>query len=107
MVITTEQFHSPIPEHRFYTGSNPAQGMSQIPDGEDLWQWSRLEIRLNVFRRSNIPQKQLNSSVQFGEFQVELGTQTPLGDEHFDEMSESSCFTELNKNKIVSHFYSW
>ena len=27
-------------------------------DGEDLWQWSRLEIRLNTFRRSTIPQKQ-------------------------------------------------
>ena len=24
----------------------------------DLWQWSQLEIRLNVFRRSTIPQKQ-------------------------------------------------
>ena len=29
-----------------------------IRDGEDLWQWSWLEIRLNVFRRSTIPQKQ-------------------------------------------------
>ena len=29
-----------------------------IYDGEDLWQWSRLEIRLNAFRRATIPQKQ-------------------------------------------------
>ena len=32
--------------------------MSEIPDGEDIWQWSRLEIRLNALRRSTIPRKQ-------------------------------------------------
>ena len=32
--------------------------VSEIRDGEDLWQWSQLEIRLNAFRRSTIPQKQ-------------------------------------------------
>ena len=37
---------------------NPARSVSEIRDGEDLWQWSRLEIRLNAFRRSTIPQKQ-------------------------------------------------
>ena len=58
MVISTVQLHSIKPELRFYAGSNPARGMSEIRDGEDLWQWSRLEIRLNAFRRSNIPQKQ-------------------------------------------------
>ena len=42
VVITTAQLHSTKPEL----------------DGEDLWQWSRLEIRLNTFRRSTIPQKQ-------------------------------------------------
>ena len=41
----------------FGTGSNPAHGMSGIHDGEDLWQWSWLEIRLNAFLQSNIPQK--------------------------------------------------
>ena len=43
------------------SGSAQAQtllGVSEIRDGEDLWQWSRLEIRLNTFRRSTIPQKQ-------------------------------------------------
>ena len=34
------------------------RGVSEIRDGEDLWQWSRLEIRLNAFRWSTIPQKQ-------------------------------------------------
>ena len=58
VVITTAQLHSTKPELRFCAGSNPARGVSEIRDGEDLWQWSRLEIRLNTFRRSTIPQKQ-------------------------------------------------
>ena len=33
--------------------------VSEIHDGEDLWEWSRLGIRLNVFRWSTIPQKQI------------------------------------------------
>ena len=41
-----------------YVGSNPASGVSEIGDGENLCQWSGLEIRLNEFRRSTIPQKQ-------------------------------------------------
>ena len=39
-------------------GSNPVRGVSEIRDGEDLRQWSRLEIRLNTFLPSTIPQKQ-------------------------------------------------
>ena len=46
VVITTAQLHSTKPELRFCTGSNPARGVSGIRNGEDLWQWSRLEIRL-------------------------------------------------------------
>ena len=57
MVITTAQLYSTKPELRFCTGSNPARGVSEIRDGEDLRQWSQLEIRLNVFRQSTIPQK--------------------------------------------------
>ena len=45
-------------ELRFCAGSNPARGVSEIRDGKDLWQWSRLEIRLNTILRSTIPQKQ-------------------------------------------------
>ena len=55
VVITTTQLHSTKPELRFCTSSNPARGVSEIRDGEDLWKWSPLEIRLNVFRRSAIP----------------------------------------------------
>ena len=58
VVITNAQLHSTKPELRFCAGSKPACCVSEIRNGEDLWQWSRLEIRLNAFRRSTIPQKQ-------------------------------------------------
>ena len=35
-VITTAQLHSTKPELRFCVGSNPARGVSEIRDGEDL-----------------------------------------------------------------------
>ena len=45
-------------------GSNPGHGVSEIRDGENLWQWSWLEIRLNAFHRSTIPQQQfINGSI--------------------------------------------
>ena len=47
VVITTAQLRSPKPELRFCAGSNPARGVSEVCDGEDLWQRSRLEIRLH------------------------------------------------------------
>ena len=59
VVSTAAQLHSTKPELRFCAGSNPTPGVSEIRDGEDLWQWSRLEIRLNAFHRSTIPQKQI------------------------------------------------
>ena len=64
VVITTGQLHWTNPERRFCGSSNSASGVSEIHDGEDLWQWSLLEIRLNAFRRSTITQKQfiINSS---------------------------------------------
>ena len=36
VVITTAQLHSTRPDLRFCTGSNPAHGISEICDGEDL-----------------------------------------------------------------------
>ena len=74
VVITTAQLHSTKPELRFCAGSNPARGVSEIRDGEDLWQWSQLEIRLNAFRQSTIPQKQfiiiINSEMARKRFHV-------------------------------------
>ena len=58
VVITTAQLPSTKPKLRFCAGSNAPHGMLEIRDGEDLWQWSRLEIRLNAFRQSTVPQKQ-------------------------------------------------
>ena len=36
VVITTAQLHSTKAELRFCTGSNPARGVLEIRDGEDL-----------------------------------------------------------------------
>ena len=72
VVITTAQLHSTKPELSFCTGSNPAHGMSEIWDGEDLWQWSRLEIRLNAFCQSTIPQKQKWNQSMIAYYRVEI-----------------------------------
>ena len=49
VVMTTAQLHSTKPELRFCAGLNLACGESEICDDEDFWQWSQLEIWLNVF----------------------------------------------------------
>ena len=36
VVVTTAQLHSSMPELSFCAGSNPARGVSEIRDGEDL-----------------------------------------------------------------------
>ena len=36
VIITTAQLHSTKPELKFSAGSNPAHGVSEISDGEDL-----------------------------------------------------------------------
>ena len=36
LVTATAQLHSTIPELRFCAGSNPARGMSETCDGEDI-----------------------------------------------------------------------
>ena len=36
VVINAAQLHSNKPERRFYTGSNPALGVTEIWDGENL-----------------------------------------------------------------------
>ena len=58
VVIITAQLHSANPECRLCSCSNPACGVSEICNAENFWQWSWLEIRLDAFRRSTIPQKQ-------------------------------------------------
>ena len=58
VVITTEQLYSTKSELRLCAGSNSAREVSEIHGGEDLWQWPRLEVKWNTFRRSTISQKQ-------------------------------------------------
>ena len=58
VVVITAHLHSSKHQLRLCTGSSPARGVSEIRDSEDLRQWSPLEIRINAFRRSTIPQKQ-------------------------------------------------
>ena len=36
LVIATAQLHSTVPELRFCADSNPARGMSETCDGEDI-----------------------------------------------------------------------
>ena len=47
VVLATAQFHPTKPELTFSVVSNPLCCVSEIYDGENLWIWSRLEIRLN------------------------------------------------------------
>ena len=53
-----EAWNQVLPTFRFCARSNAVCGVLEIRNGEDFWQCSQLEIRLNVFHRSTIPQKQ-------------------------------------------------
>ena len=50
--------HNFIQETKVQRKFKSCLGVSEIRNGEDLWQWSRLEIRLNAFRQLTISQKQ-------------------------------------------------
>ena len=64
VVITTTQLHSTKTEFRFCTGSYPARGVLEIRDGQDLGQWSRLEIKLCITNKT-MYRHQLKTSTQF------------------------------------------
>ena len=59
VVITSAQLYSPRPKFKFYAVLNPARGVLEIRNGENLWQWPLLEVRLNAFCRSTKQQKQV------------------------------------------------
>ena len=63
VVITTAQHLSKKLGLSFYARSNPGRGLSEICDCKNVWQWFRLKIRLNAFRWSDIPLKQLISII--------------------------------------------
>ena len=48
VVTTFAHLHSTNPELRFFTGSNPAAGVSEVCDDENIRQWSLLEIMPNI-----------------------------------------------------------
>ena len=106
VVITAAQLHSTKPELRLCTGSNPARGVSEIHDGEDLWQWSRLEIRLNAFRWSTKPQKQLiiiiiiiiTSSKKIKKHQA--GVRKGGGSQH-PGLRGRSCIGDINQGEEI------
>ena len=41
----TAKFHTTKPEVRFCASSDLARCLSEVCDGENLWQWSQLKIR--------------------------------------------------------------
>ena len=112
-VITTAHLHSTKPELKFCTGSNPARGVSEIRNGEDLWQWSRLEMGLNAFRRSSIPQKQFIIIIIIIIILKYLGQwyfNIPACSCYFQELNEISsipCEVTLLSSLRFEHFLSW
>ena len=98
MVITTAQLHSSKPELRFWAGSNPARGVSKICDGEDLWQWYCLEIRLNAFRRSTILQKQFIIII------INISQMTQLTRDHKWKYDKSRYLS--NNGSIKNNFWT-
>ena len=57
-VVISRQLHPIKPQLRFCADLNHARVVPDIRNGEDLWQWSRLEIRLITIRWSTIPKNQ-------------------------------------------------
>ena len=82
------------PEHRFCAGSNPSRGLSEIRDGEDIWQWFRLEIRLEIrlngLRWSTIPQKHFNWSRVVDDVEKQWNEKPPV-------KSKTTATTKITK----------
>ena len=60
--ITTTQLHSTNPELKFCASSIPVHGMLDICDNKNLYEWSRLEKKLDAFSSSTFPFHKNNSS---------------------------------------------
>ena len=77
-VNTAGQIYLTKHKLRFCASTNPTGGVSKICDGHNLQQCSRLEIRLIVFCRSTITQKQFIHH-QYYHFSIFMHIQ-PLGE---------------------------
>ena len=97
--------NSTKPELRFCTGSDPAHGVSVIRDGEDLWQWSRLEIRLNTFRRSTIPQK--NSSLSSSYITFRPKVEITSDKMQTDKWPQNDKLVSISHKKEEEIWYLW
>ena len=81
-----------------------------VRDGEDLWQWSRLEIGLNVFRQSSIPQKQFIIIIIILKYLGQWFFNIPACSCYFRELNEISsipCEVTLLSSLRFEHFLSW
>ena len=98
------QLHSTKPELKFCAGSSPARAVSETWDGEDLWEW--LEIRLNAFRRSTKPQKQLIIIIFTSpKPRLKLSSYTLKWNSHDAEsFLRSSSPEKFNKNSVLKNF---
>ena len=74
--------------------------MLEIRDGEDVWQWFGLEIRLNAFRQSTIPQKEFIINVSF------TRTTTEGQILHMHEIHEQAFKEFLSSESCISYFES-
>ena len=58
VVIASTQLYSTNPKFRFCAGSNPDCGVSEIRDGENLWQWFAALNKANCLSSVNHTTKQ-------------------------------------------------
>ena len=75
-LYTTAQRHSIKPDFRFCADLFPARCVSEIRDGEDIWRWSCLEIRLKAFHWSITSSSSSSSSSSFSSSSIYQKTPT-------------------------------
>ena len=106
VVVTSVQLHSIKLELRFCASSNPARGLSEILDDESLWQWSRLEIRLNSFHRLIIPQKTIHHRHHFANFSRSVQLTFCIVRNHMNSVSFVTLYRHCSRNdKKFSFFF--
>ena len=98
VVVTSVQLHSIKLELRFCASSNPARGLSEILDDESLWQWSRLEIRLNSFHRLIIPQKTIHHRHHFANFSRSVQLTCGIVRNHMNSVSFVTLYRHCSRN---------
>ena len=62
VIITTTKLRSTKPKLRFCAVSNPTRGVSEIRNGEDLWQWSG-HIFYHIMNKKKKKKKKKNNKI--------------------------------------------